>query len=224
MKLITKLLFLLLIIGCYVDDDKAGLNTIINLTVEDALTGNKLLGEKFILEDCSSEFTIKDDCSVIEDLESDSLGKTKVELINELNRTYNLRYEPSGLWYDYDYMSPVFYKINEGEENNITFKIKPTIQLGIHFIHEGALGFESFGYNVNRVTDNDDGYSTYLGFQGSGFGDLSLPIDTIIYRPIMQTERYIIDGSLKDSNSERIEIIKEILAPEADTIMIEFIF
>jgi len=223
MKTVQILLLIFILSGCTNDNDLGGLETTIILKVEDEFSGEVLPNKRFEFIDCSSEvFTIKDECFNTELMISNNSGRDTLVFTNEVNRTYQLKYRPSD-WTISDYQSTIYYEINEGSTNNITFKLKPVAQLGIHFKHDGSEGFSKLGYSINR-TSNTNGNSDWDGFQGTGFGDLSMPIDTIIYRPLMQNENYILDASITKSNNEIIKDELVIEIPKTDTVVVEFNF
>lgn len=224
MRVIYFLLLATLLASCGKDNDQGGLQTTINLTVVNAFTDARLGNQRFEFIDCKGGFLSSiNGCTRTNTLNSNNLGTATFQFVNEEDRYYELQYRPNSNWLDFEYMSPTLARIKEGEVNNIRFELKPTAQLGIHFQYEPSPDYESLSYNVTRETSGER-YPDFLGFQGTGFSELSNPIDTIIYRPVMQDESYTIDIIIEKQDGGRERIINTIEIPKEDTFIHELNF
>ena len=223
MKIIQLSLLIFFSIRCVPDNDLGGLQTEVNIIVTDEFTDEELSGEEFEFIKCSSNFSFEYNCGHINGIFSDSTGSVNYIFTNEVDHYYLMKYRPHNAWQYPKYMSPIYYRIKEGEINYINWELRPTSVLGINFKHEPISGYERMQCNVDRLINENR--ADYRGFQVSPpFRNLDQRIDTTIFHSVMQEEKYIIKAYLSKIGGGGDHVEKTVNIERQDTILVEYVF
>lgn len=209
-------LSILLLGGCIKDDDIPGINTPIKAKVTDYFTGKSLEGQRFSFSECENDgFFISKPCHRIQYFETDNKGEFSFDFINEEDTHYLISYDPDEPIFQWKYMFPRTYRVREGEENNLTFRLKPTATLGIHFIHERSSKYLRMDYYINAA---------HIRIQGLHFEGLDSAIDTTHFYNLMQEENYELEIVRMNVNREYEKFIKKFRIEKVDSIIVDLQF
>ena len=238
MKNLLFLVLVILFVSCQDPFEVSSLTdnnpeVVLTVKIENAFTGEALPNERFTIYSLNNsvgwnllKFALSGNAfSKIakKTLESNDAGYITYSFTGKKYEEYFLEYKPLVPESDLKYMAPAFHILNNDTENNFTFNLVPTTQLGIHFKSEETPNFRNVFSSLQRdITEDKPAFHGEIELPS--FYPNDAPLDTIIYITVMQDEQYTFTSQVKDDLFETENIDKTIQVEKKDISVFEFIF